>query len=269
MPIRLSDHDARSVAIGTAEWRRALASDEALIGLWVVSAAPIVAEIIGMSGADWVVIDAEHSPNDVSALLPQLQTLDAAPVFTVVRTPSQERTAIGRILDAGARGVMVPMIETADQARAVAAAVRYPPAGTRGVGGGFARAARWNGLSDYLSVADDSISLIAQIETAQAIAALPEILEVPGFDAFFFGPADLAGSMGLLGRPRHPDVQQAILDGIALVRSRGLVVGVNAFAVADAKAYQEAGARLLAVGADVTILGSGSASLVDDLRPTT
>jgi 4-hydroxy-2-oxoheptanedioate aldolase len=254
--------------VSVVSWRSALAADSSRIGLWVVSASPIVAEIVGMSGADWILLDAEHSPNDVSVLLPQLQVLGAAPVFTVVRTPSRDRAAIGRILDAGARGIMVPMIESAEHAAEVAAAVRYPPAGTRGVGGGFARAARWNGISDYLEVADESISLIAQIETAAGIAALPEILDTPGFDGYFFGPADLAASMGLLGQPRHPDVQRAVLDGIALVRSRGRVAGVNAFAEADAKAYEQAGARLLAVGADVTLLGSGSVALVDRFRST-
>ncbi|MCU1476753.1 MAG: hpaI [Subtercola sp.] len=263
MPFSLDEFEARSPAISARQWRDRLTRGESLIGLWNVSASPINAEILGMSGADWIILDAEHSANDIAVLVPQLQTLAALPVFTVVRAPSKDPLILGRLLDIGARGLMVPMIETAEEASAVVEATRYSPRGRRGVGGGFARAARWNGISDYLSTAEQSFSLIAQIETEKSVANLADILDVDGIDAVFFGPADLAASLGLLGQARHQHVRELILNGIETVVSSGRIAGVNAFSHEDARLYQSAGARLLAVGADVTILTSGSVGIVD------
>ncbi|CAN5273148.1 4-hydroxy-2-oxoheptanedioate aldolase [soil metagenome] len=263
MPFSLDDFESRSPAISARRWRGRLSAGESLIGLWNISTSPITAEILSMSGADWIILDAEHSPNDMSTLVPQLQTLAAAPVFTVVRAPSKDPLILGRLLDIGARGLMIPMVETADEARAVVEATRYAPRGKRGVGGGFARAARWNGISDYLVTAEQTFSLIAQIETEKSVANLRDILEVDGIDAVFFGPADLAASMGLLGQARHPHVRDLILKAIETTVASGRVAGVNAFSYDDARLYESAGARLLAVGADVTILTSGSLAIVD------
>jgi 4-hydroxy-2-oxoheptanedioate aldolase len=262
MPIRLSEHEARLPAVSAATWRQRLADGETMVGLWVVSGSPLVAEIVGAAGADWIIVDAEHSPNAVPSVVEQLRALEAAPVFTVVRTPSQEPKVLGQYLDIGVRGLLVPMVESAAQARAVVAATRYPPAGTRGVGGGFARAARWGGITDYLARADESIAVLVQIESAAAIEALDEILDVEGVDGAFIGPADLAGSLGHLGEPRHPEMRAVIEQGIRSIVARGRIAGVNAFALADAVGYRELGAQLLAVGADVSVLGVGASELV-------
>lgn len=262
MPLRLDEVEERAAALSAREWRRLLAAGHTMTGLWSVAGSTTAAEILGGSGADWVIIDAEHSPTTLLTIQDQLRTLEAAPVFTVVRAGSKDPLELGRLLDAGARGLMVPMVETASDAVAVVAATRYPPEGRRGVGGGFARAARWAGIGDYLENAEQTFSLIAQIETAASVQNLDEILAVDGIDAAFIGPADLAASLGYRGRPRHPEVQAVVESTIRRIVERGRPAGVNAFDLDDATRYRDAGAQLLAVGADVTMLMSGSAAIV-------
>ncbi|MDZ4044323.1 MAG: aldolase/citrate lyase family protein [Rhodoglobus sp.] len=219
-------------------------------------------EILGGSGADIVIIDTEHSVSSLVVVLEQLRVLEAADTFTIVRAPSNTPSELGRLLDAGARGIMVPMIDSADDARAAVSAMRYPPRGRRGVGGGFARATRWTQVGDYLQRSDDAHALIVQLETTEALAAIPEILAVDGVDAAFIGPADLAASLGFLGQPRHPEVRAAVERAIAAVLATGKPVGVNAFAAEDAKHYAGLGATILGIGADATVLVSGSSALV-------
>ncbi|HWL78013.1 HpcH/HpaI aldolase family protein [Microbacterium sp.] len=266
MPVRLDEFEDQLPATSARAWRRRLAAREPLVGLWAVSGSATATEILGRSGADWLIIDVEHSPSTALSVQEQLRLLEAAPVFTVVRAGSKDPLELGRWLDLGARGLMIPMVESGSEAEAIVAAVRYPPRGRRGVGGGFARATRWTGVSDYLARAEESFSIIAQIETSRAIDALAEILAVDGIDAVFIGPADLAASMGHLGQPRHPDVRRHVQEAIALCAARGVPVGVNAFAVEDAREYAALGARLLAVGADVTLLAHGSQSLVASME---
>lgn len=262
MPLRLDEFEAASPALAARTWRERLAGGDVLLGLWVVSSSPTVAEILGASGADWIIIDAEHSTNPLPAIVDQLRALAASSPFAVVRAASKDPLELARLLDAGAPGLMVPMVESREQAEAVVQATRYPPRGRRGVGGGFARATRWTGISDYIPRAEETFSLIVQIESLAGIQALDEILDVDGVDGIFIGPADLAASLGHLGNPRHPDVQAAVEGAIRRAVEVGAVAGVNAFGVPDALRYRGAGAQLLAVGADVTLLTSGSAGLL-------
>ncbi|GAA3007565.1 HpcH/HpaI aldolase family protein [Microbacterium aurantiacum] len=262
MPLRLDEFERASANLSARRWRERLAAGDAMTGLWVVSSSATAAEILGASGADWIIIDAEHSPNTLPDIVAQLRALAASPALVVVRAGSKDPLELGRLLDAGVRGLMVPMVETASDAEAVVAATRYPPRGRRGVGGGFARATRWTGIADYLPRAEDSFSLIVQIESAAGIAALDEILAVDGIDGVFFGPADLAASLGKLGQPRHPDVQSTIEHAIRATVAAGGIAGVNAFDPDDALRYRAAGAQLLAVGADVTLLAAAGSDLV-------
>jgi 4-hydroxy-2-oxoheptanedioate aldolase len=266
MSLPLDEFEARLPAVGASEWRRRLAADETMLGLWLAAGSATVAEILGSSGADWFIIDAEHSPQTLPEIVHQLRALEAARVFTVVRASSKDPLVLGRLLDLGARGVMVPMVETAEEATAVVAATRYPPRGRRGVGTGFARGSRWNGIADYLARAEDAQSLIVQIETVAGIHAVGDIVEVDGVDAIFIGPADLAASAGLPGQPRHPDVQRLIERAIAAVRAKAKVAGVNAFDAGDVHRYRRLGARLFGIGADVTILRTGACDLLAGLR---
>jgi 4-hydroxy-2-oxoheptanedioate aldolase len=252
--------------MSATQWRQRLAEGRTMLGLWLTTGSTTVAELIGSSGADWIVIDAEHSPQTLPGIGDQLRALEVSPAFTVVRAPSKDPLEIGRLLDLGARGVMVPMIESADDVAAVVRAARFAPGGRRGVGGGFARATRWNDVADYLGRADEAHALILQIESVAGVDAIDEILAAGGVDAVFVGPADLAASAGHLGQPRDPEVQALVDRVLTAARSRRVIAGVNAFDPADVVRYHEKGARLLAVSADVTLLRRGSTEMVAALR---
>ncbi len=238
------------------------AADRALIGLWASASSPVTAEIVAGSGCDWVLLDAEHSPNGLESVLAQLHAMSAYPVAPLVRVPYGDTVAIKQFLDLGAQNLLVPMVDSAEQAEEVVRAVRYPPRGVRGVGSALARSARWNRVDGYLGRADETVSLTVQIESAAAVADAERILAVDGVDAVFIGPSDLAASMGLLGQQNHPDVVGAVLRTIERAVAAGVPAGVNAFVPEDADRYIAAGASFVAVGADVAILARQTEALV-------
>ncbi len=240
---------------------RLAASPRPLVGMWVCSGSPLVAEICAGAGLDWLLIDMEHSPNTLESTLSQLQAVAAYPVAPVVRVPIGDVVAIKQVLDLGAQNILVPMISSADDARTVVEAVRYPPRGRRGVGSALARSARWNRVDDYLTDADSYVSLFVQIETSQGVEAASEIAAVDGIDGVFIGPSDLSASMGLLGQQTHPEVTAAVVRAFDAVRAVGKPVGVNAFDPDAAEAYLAAGASFVLVGADVALLARGSEGL--------
>jgi len=229
--------------------------------MWVCSGSPVIAEIAAGSGLDWLLIDMEHSATSIEQVLVQLQVAAAYPVSPVVRVASNDAVTIKRVLDVGAQNLIVPMVSSADEARAAVAATRYPPAGVRGVGSALARSARWNRVDGYLTDAADHVSLTVQIETAAGVTAAAEIAAVEGVDAIFIGPADLSASMGLLGQQSHPDVVAAVRRVFSAAKDAGTPVGVNAFDPAVAEAYLDAGADFVAVGADVALLARASEAL--------
>ncbi|WP_225755300.1 HpcH/HpaI aldolase/citrate lyase family protein [Actinotalea sp. Marseille-Q4924] len=235
-----------------------------LVGMWVCSGSPLVAEICAGAGLDWLLVDMEHSPNGLESVLAQLQAVAAYPVTPVVRVPIGDVVVLKQVLDLGAQNVLVPMVSSADDARAAVQAVRYPPHGRRGVGSVLARSARWNRVDGYLAEAADHVSLLVQVETAEGVENAAEIAAVDGVDGVFVGPADLSASMGLLGQQRHPDVVAAVRRTFDAVRAAGTPVGVNAFEPAVAREYLEAGASFVAVGADVALLARGSEALAAD-----
>lgn len=251
MPLRLSPTFRAALA----------AADRPLAGMWVSSGSALVAEICAGGGLDWLLVDMEHGPNGLGSVLAQLQAVAAYPVTPVVRVPTNDAVVLGQVLDLGAQNVLVPMVSSADEARAAVAAVRYPPAGRRGVGSALARSARWNRVDGYLGDGDQHVSLLVQVETADAVEAAGEIAAVDGVDGVFVGPSDLAASMGLIGQQTHPDVVAAVLRAFASVRGAGKPVGVNAFDPAAADAYLAAGASFVLVGADVALLARGSEAL--------
>lgn len=237
------------------------ATDRPLVGMWVCSGSPLVAEICAGSGVDWLLIDMEHCPNGLESVVAQLQAVAGYPVTPVVRVPSAEPVGLKQVLDLGAQNLLVPMVSSVREARAVVAAVRYPPRGRRGVGSALARSARWNRVDDYLPNADAYVSLFVQVETAEAVESAGQIAAVDGIDGVFVGPSDLAASMGLLGQQSHPDVTAAVLRAFEAVRGSGTPVGVNAFDPAVADHYLSAGASFILVGADVALLARGSEAL--------
>lgn len=258
MPIRLDLPATLKARLATA--------DRPLIGLWACAGSPITAEIVAGSGCDWVLLDAEHSPNGLESVLAQLYAMSAYPVAPLVRPPYGDTVTIKQFLDLGAQNLLIPMVDSAEQAAEIVRAVRYPDGaggGVRGVGSALARSARWNRVEGYLGRASETISLTVQIESAAAVADVARIAAVDGVDALFVGPSDLAASMGYLGQQSHPEVVDAVLASIEAGRAAGKPVGVNAFVPADAERYIATGASFVAVGADVAILARQTEALVE------
>ncbi|WGD37449.1 aldolase/citrate lyase family protein [Lysinibacter sp. HNR] len=243
-------------------------SDRALLGLWVCSANPVVAEIVAGSGCDWILIDVEHSPNSLESVLAQLYAMSAYPVTPLVRLPSDDTVLIKQYLDLGVQNLLIPMVDSAEEAENIVRAIRYSQDGVRGVGAALARSSRWNRVEGYLNGAHDTISLTVQIESVDAVADVERILNVDGVDAVFIGPSDLAASMGFLGQQNHPEVVSRVLEVIHIAKRAGKPVGVNAFIRADAQRYLEAGADFVAVGADVSILARETENLIESFAPS-
>ena len=232
-----------------------------LIGLWLALADPYSAELCATTGFDWLLIDGEHGPNDLRTTLACLQAVAGYSAHPVVRVPVGDTTLLKRVLEIGATTVMVPMVETADQARELVRAVRYPPRGVRGVGSGLARSSRWSNYPRYLHEADDQVCLLVQLESGGALAAAADIGAVEGIDGVFLGASDLAASMGHLGNPGHPEVQQAILTSLAAIHAAGKPAGMLATDEALARAAIEAGVRFVAVGVEATLLARAARGL--------
>lgn len=239
------------------------AAGRPLFGIWVVSGSPVAAEIVAGSGIDLVFIDGEHSANSLASIQAQLQVCAAFPVTVVVRVPANDAVAVKQYLDLGAQNLIVPMVDTAEQAEAAVRAAHYPPRGSRGVGSALARGGRWNRVEHYLADAADHVSLTVQIESTTGVANASAILGVDGVDAVFIGPSDLAASMGLIGQQEHPEVVAAVEHVIALALAAGVKAGVNAFAPAVAERYAASGADFVFVGADVGLLARATESLAD------
>jgi 4-hydroxy-2-oxoheptanedioate aldolase len=238
----------------TNVFKRALRQGKPQIGLWVGLADSYVAELLATVGFDCLVIDAEHAPNDPRSVLAQLQAMAPYPVHAIVRPVHGTVDLIKQYLDIGAQTLIIPMVETAEQARQMVAATRYPTRGVRGVGSALARSSRWNQVDDYLRRSDDEMCVFVQVESVTALAHLERIAAVDGVDGVFFGPADLAASMGLLGKPSDPAVQAAIIQGIATVKRAGKAAGTLTSDRSLARLYLGQGALFVAVGVDTSIL---------------
>ncbi len=235
-------------------FKRALRAGRPQIGLWMGLANPYTSELLAPTGFDWFAIDAEHSPNDPRTVLAQLQAIAPYPVHGVVRTVSDDPALLKQYLDIGAQTVLVPMVETAEQAARVVAATRYPPKGIRGVGSALARASRWNQVEGYLQRCEEEICVLVQVESLRGLGNLASIAAVEGVDGVFFGPADLSASMGMLGRSTDPQVQTAIDEGIRLVTAQGKAAGVLTTDRALAQKHLSLGALFVAVGVDTSLL---------------
>ncbi|RFT75828.1 4-hydroxy-2-oxoheptanedioate aldolase [Bordetella bronchiseptica] len=247
-------------------FKAALRQGQVQIGLWVGLADPYAAEAVAGAGYDWLLIDGEHAPNDVRQMLSQLQAVAPYPVHPVVRPVIGDVPLIKQILDIGAQTLLVPVVESAEEAATMVAATRYPPRGIRGVGSALARSSRWNQIPDYLHKADEEMCVLVQAETRAGMEQLDAITQVEGVDGVFFGPADLSASMGHLGNPGHPDVQAAILDAIRRVRAAGKAPGILTADVKLARQYIEAGALFVAVGVDTTLLVRAARDLVRQFK---
>ncbi|WP_027482507.1 4-hydroxy-2-oxoheptanedioate aldolase [Deinococcus pimensis] len=247
-------------------FREALVARERAIGLWMGLADPTCAEICAGAGFDWLLVDGEHAPNDLRSILAQLRAVAPYDVEAVVRPPVGDAVVLKQYLDLGARSLIVPMVESAGQARALVAATRYPPRGVRGVGSALARASRWNTRPDYLARADSEVCLVVQIESRAGLDALDEIVAVEGVDGVFIGPADLSGSLGHLGNPGHPEVTEAVADAARRVNAAGKAVGILTSDETLARDYLAGGFSFVAVGVDTTLLARATRALAARFR---
>ena len=238
-----------------------LQSGEAQIGLWLGLADSYCAELAANAGFDWLLIDGEHAPNDLRGMLGQLQAVAPYPSHPVIRPVIGDTALIKQVLDIGVQTLLVPMVESAEQARELVRAIHYPPSGVRGVGSALARASRWNSIPGYLDKADEQMCLLVQIENQEGLANLDAIAAVEGVDGVFIGPADLSASMGFRGNPGHPDVQVAIEDAIARIQKAGKAAGILSADQKLARRYIELGAAFVAVGVDTTVLMRGLQTL--------
>lgn len=241
--------------------KKALSEGKTTFGCWLGLADPTAAEILGMAGFDWVLLDGEHAAYDLRAITTQLQVLAASDSHPVVRVPVGDTRIMKQVLDAGAQSVLVPMVESADQARQLVRDVTYPPHGDRGVGYAVARAGKFAHIEDYGTTADAQICLMVQIENRAGLAALDDILAIDGIDGVFIGPADLAADLGHMGDLMHTDVQAAIIDATTRIAASGKVAGFLSMNDEMTHKVLKAGARFIGVGADVLILSNTARAL--------
>jgi 4-hydroxy-2-oxoheptanedioate aldolase len=247
-------------------FKAALAARQSQIGLWLGLADPYMAEISAGAGFDWLLIDGEHGPNHIRSILGQLQAVAALPSHPVVRVPIGESWIIKQVLDLGAQSILVPMVETAEQARTLVRAVRYPPQGMRGVGAALARASSFNMVPDYLQTANAEICLLLQIESRAGLAKLDEIAAVDGVDGVFIGPSDLAADMGYLGNPGAPEVQAAVRESLDRIVRSGKAAGILTADARLGQGYIAQGATFVAVGTDVTLFAKAAAGLAAQFK---
>jgi len=247
------------------KFKKKLLSGQQQIGIWSNIASTLSVEIIGGAGFDWVVLDAEHGPSELTDILAQMQAISRYDVEPMVRVPKNDRTIIKKYMDIGVRTFLIPFVETVEDARQAVAATRYPPLGTRGVSVAN-RANLFGRISGYMQSAHQEVCICAQIETRQALTALPEILQIEGIDSVFIGPSDLAASLGYLGDPGHADVASAIDGALAISKSADKPIGILAGAEQHARACFEGGFSYVAVGSDMGLLARGSETLRDRFR---
>jgi 4-hydroxy-2-oxoheptanedioate aldolase len=236
------------------------------IGLWLGLANPVCAEICAGAGFDWLMIDAEHAPNDIRSILAQLQAIAAYNVHPVVRPVAGDVQLIKRLLDLGVQTLLIPMVETAEQARHLVAAMRYPPVGIRGVGTTLARASQWNRIPNYLHEANDQMCLLVQVETPQGLHNLDAIAAVEGVDGVFIGPSDLSAALGHLGDIGHPDVQMAIDNAIRRICVGCDTAGTLTNDETKARHYLSLGCKFLAVGLDGNLLMKATQDLAGKFK---
>ncbi len=247
-------------------FKRALKAGQPQIGLWSSLSSNYAVEVIAGAGFDWILLDMEHSPNDLESLLSQLQA--AAPYAThpIVRVPWNDMVTIKRVLDAGAQSLLIPYVQNASDAKAAVSNTRYPPAGVRGVAG-TTRATRFGRVKDYAKRAHEELCVLVQLETKPALEEIEKVAAIDGVDGIFIGPADLHASMGYTGETANPAVMPLIEDSIRRIRKAGKAPGYLSPVEADAKRMLAAGAQFVAVGADVGLLARGAENLLARFKP--
>jgi 4-hydroxy-2-oxoheptanedioate aldolase len=248
--------------------KKRLAAGEVVFGCWLAMGDAYAAEIAATAGFDWLLFDGEHAPNDIRSLSAQVAVVLPSACAAVMRPVNDDPALIKQLLDIGAQSLLVPMVESADQARAILRATRYAPQGMRGVGASFARASQFNAVNDYVTTANAQICLILQVENRAGLAALDEILTIDGVDGVFIGPADLAADLGHPGNATHPEVRAAVHDALRRIRAAGKSAGVLATDPEFVDECLASGANFVGVGIDVLLYAGALRSLAANYRGT-
>ena len=243
-------------------FKHRLVTGQRLIGCWAGFADPYPTEVLASAGFDWLVIDGEHAPNDLRTIMAQLVAMKGAHSHPVVRLPMGETWAIKQVLDAGAQTLLIPMVESAEQAQDLVRAMRYPPQGVRGAGAALARASEFSAIPDYVTTANDQMCLLVQVETRAGLENLDAILAVEGVDGVFIGPADLAADLGYPGQSAAAPVAAAIQQALATIAASPKAAGILAVDDETAQTYAKWGAQFLAVGIDVVMLARAARDTV-------
>jgi 4-hydroxy-2-oxoheptanedioate aldolase len=246
-------------------FKRGLVAGQAQIGLWSSLSSNYSVEAIAGAGFDWLLLDTEHSPNDLESVLGQLQAAAPYPTSAVVRIAINDAVLIKRYLDIGVQTLLIPMVNSAEEARAAVAATRYPPAGIRGIAS-TTRANRFGRVPDYAGRAAEELCVLVQVETRQAIDNLDAIVAVEGVDGVFIGPGDLHASLGYAGEQSNPKVLPIIDEGIERIRAAGKAPGILTGAEELARRWLALGALFVAVGADVGLLARGADALAKKFK---
>jgi 4-hydroxy-2-oxoheptanedioate aldolase len=247
-------------------FKAALRRGDQQIGIWNSIGGPAVVEQLATCGYDWILVDTEHSAIDVNDVLPALQAIAGYPdTSAVVRPANNDTVLIKRLLDHGAQSLLIPYVQSADEARAAVAAMRYAPRGVRGMAG-VTRATRFGKVADYATRAEDDLCLLVQVETALAMDRLEDIASVDGVDGVFIGPADLAASMGHPGNTGHPDVVASIETAIGRLAALGVPSGILTLDPDFSRRCIELGTRFTAVGVDLALLDTAAVALVREFR---
>jgi 4-hydroxy-2-oxoheptanedioate aldolase len=241
---------------------------EAVNGCWLNLGSALTAEIVGLAGFDWVLIDLEHGAGEEKDVLSQLQALEHTGTAAIVRVESAERQRIHRVLDAGAEGVMCPHIDNPAEAGMVVNGLRYPPGGSRGVAKMVRAAGFGKNFTEYSNTANENIIGIVQIETIEALNHLEEIAAIDGIDVLFIGPADLTMSLGIFGQFDHPLFKDALKATVSAAQKAGKATGILLFNPDDYHLYYEMGIRMIACGADASFVAEGSRNMAGKLHST-
>ena len=256
-----------SPSAGSNLFKRALAAGQVQIGLWNSLASAATVEVVAGAGFDWLLVDMEHSPNDLPLVHAQLQALAAYPnTAPVVRPPWNDMVTMKRLLDLGVQNFLVPYVQNAAEAAAAVSYTRYPPHGVRGFASA-SRATRFGREPDYWQHAHENICVLVQVETLQALNEIEAIAAVEGVDGIFIGPGDLSASMGHLGKPSHPEVVATIDDAMRRIQATGKPSGFLTGDESLAKRYLQLGCQFVAVGADVALLARAADGLRSRFKP--
>ncbi|HZL30534.1 MAG TPA: aldolase/citrate lyase family protein [Pseudolabrys sp.] len=246
-------------------FKAAIAAGKLQIGLWSSLCSNIAAEILSDSGFDWILLDTEHSPNEIPGLLSQLQALEHGSATPIIRPAWNDTVLAKRCLDIGAQTLLFPYVQNVTEAKAAVAAMHYPPDGVRGISVA-ARASRYGRVQGYLGKANSEICTLVQVETREAMTQLEAIAKVEGIDGVFIGPSDLAASLGHLGNPAHADVQAAIKDAVTQLKAVGKPAGILTGNEDEIRRYIDWGYTFVAVGSDVGLLAKSADTLAKKFK---